>query len=99
MIGNQESMILCCRVSIHGGSIESNMGGERVLLNVENGKYYNLGEVGGVIWDCLKSSKTIEQTISILLDEYDVEPSICEENVLTFLHSLEEENLIAINND
>lgn len=29
------------------GNIVSDMGGEKVMLSVLNGKYYNLGEVGG----------------------------------------------------
>ena len=33
------------------GNIVSDMGGEKVMLSVNNGKYYNLGEIGGDIWD------------------------------------------------
>lgn len=37
------------------GNIASDMDGEKVMLNVKNGKYYNLGEVGGEIWSALAS--------------------------------------------
>ena len=33
------------------GNIVSDMGGEKVMLSIENGKYYNLGEMGGEIWE------------------------------------------------
>ena len=29
------------------GNIVSDMDGEKVMLSVHNGKYYNLGEIGG----------------------------------------------------
>jgi len=31
------------------GNIVSNMDGEKVMLSIKNGKYYNLGEIGGFI--------------------------------------------------
>ena len=27
------------------------MDGEKVMLSINNGKYYNLGEIGGDIWE------------------------------------------------
>ena len=36
------------------GNIVSDMGGEKVMLSIENGKYYNLGEMGGEIWDLIQ---------------------------------------------
>ena len=30
------------------------MGGEKVMLSVKNGKYYNLGEIGGEIWELIR---------------------------------------------
>ncbi|MEH7510936.1 lasso peptide biosynthesis PqqD family chaperone, partial [Priestia megaterium] len=35
------------------GNIVSDMGNEKVMLNIENGKYYNLGEIGGDIWESI----------------------------------------------
>ena len=29
------------------GNIVSDMGGEKVMMSINNGKYYNLGEIGG----------------------------------------------------
>ena len=33
------------------GNIVSDMDGEKVMLSVDNGKYYNFGEIGGRIWE------------------------------------------------
>jgi hypothetical protein len=78
------------------GNIVSDMDGEKVMLSVTNGKYYNLGDMGGNIWDILSESNTFKQLIEKLTDEYNVESSECEEQVAHFLELLLSENLITV---
>jgi hypothetical protein len=84
-------------VSQKEGNIVSNMGGEKVMLSVQNGKYYNLGEIGGVIWDKIEKPLTINQLVLALTAEYDVNQSECEEQVLSFLEKLVTEGLVEVN--
>jgi hypothetical protein len=77
-------------------NIVSDMGGEKVMLSVRNGNYYNLGTVGGRIWDILGSPITVEQIISELLGEYEVEREECEQHVISFLEHLRKEGLILV---
>lgn len=81
------------------GNIVSNMGEEKVMLSVETGKYYNLGEVGGVIWDLIEKKIEVEQLVKTLLSIYEVEQTICEEHVISFLEPLLEEGLIELSNN
>ena len=37
------------------------MDGEKVMLSIEKGKYYNLGLLGGVIWELIESPITGEE--------------------------------------
>ncbi|WP_028550865.1 lasso peptide biosynthesis PqqD family chaperone [Paenibacillus sp. UNC451MF] len=78
------------------GNIVSDMGGEKVMLSIANSKYYNLGEVGGEIWNCLTeaSSVSAEQIVAVLMSQYDVEQVECEQQVVSFLEHLLEEGLI-----
>jgi hypothetical protein len=76
------------------GNIVSDMDGEKVMLSVRNGKYYNLGEIGGKIWDSIGTPASVQQVVDGLLPEYDVEPDICEEQVITFLQHLLDEGLV-----
>lgn len=76
------------------GNIVSDMDGETVLLSVENGKYYNLGEIGGRVWELVETPTTVNQLVTTLLSEYDVEQKVCEEQVISFLNHLLEEQLI-----
>ncbi|WP_459500045.1 lasso peptide biosynthesis PqqD family chaperone [Bacillus sp. C1] len=95
---NTQKILLECRVVQSTGNIVSDMDGEKVMLNVQKGKYYNLGEMGGDIWDLIKEPITVTQLIATLLSNYDVERMNCEEQVLSFLECLFQENLIHMEN-
>lgn len=78
------------------GNIVSDMDGEKVMLSVYNGKYYNLGEIGGVIWELIKEPLTVQELVTTLLSKYNVDQTECEEQVITFLIQLKKEGLINI---
>lgn len=76
------------------GNIVSDMDGEKVMLSIAKGKYYNLGEVGGDIWELMKEPISIEQIIASLMEQYDVEADVCQEQVVSFIAHLVEEGVI-----
>ncbi|MFQ3544397.1 lasso peptide biosynthesis PqqD family chaperone [Halobacillus rhizosphaerae] len=78
------------------GMIVSDMGGERVMLSIEDGKYFNLGELGGEIWDLLAEPTPPENLINTLVDSYDIDRPTCEKEVHAFLEQLHKEHLIVI---
>jgi hypothetical protein len=78
------------------GNIVSNMGGEKVMLSVKNGKYYNLGDIGGAIWDLIEEKTSVNQLVIKLMSNYEVAQSECEDQVISFLELLFEEGLIEI---
>lgn len=78
------------------GNIVSDMDGEKVMLNIEKGKYYNLGGLGGSIWDLMKEPITFDQLVTELLTQYDVEKEMCVVQVTDFLTQLNDEGLLKI---
>jgi hypothetical protein len=78
------------------GNIVSNMGGETVMMSIQKGKYYNLGEVGGTIWENLEEPILINDLITLLILRYDIEYNQCSEQVLSFIEHLFREDLIKI---
>jgi hypothetical protein len=78
------------------GNIVSDMDGEKVMLSVHNGKYYNLGGVGGFIWDSIETPIPVGKLIAVLMSEYEVEESECEKQVTSFIEHLLEEGLIKV---
>ncbi|UOR13775.1 lasso peptide biosynthesis PqqD family chaperone [Halobacillus amylolyticus] len=95
MIKNQQ-LLLNQLVRQNEGNIVSDMGGEKVMLSLKNGKYYNLGEMGGVIWELINDPMTIRDLVIKLRSEYDVEQQQCEEQVQSFLTMLADEGLIHV---
>jgi hypothetical protein len=78
------------------GNLVSNMDGEKVMLSIATGKYYNLGTTGGVIWEKIATPITVDQIVASLVAEYAIENSLCEEQVRSFLEMLSKEGLIQI---
>jgi hypothetical protein len=78
------------------GNIVSDMDGEKVMMSITNGKYYNLGEIGGIIWDLIKESISINDLISKLMTKFVVGIDECREQVISFLEQLHKEGLICI---
>ncbi|WP_028611925.1 lasso peptide biosynthesis PqqD family chaperone [Paenibacillus harenae] len=93
---NSETIALTDYITACEQNIVSDMGGEKVMLSVRNGNYYNLGTVGGRIWDFLGSPVSVEQVIGDLLLEYDVTREECEQHVISFLEHLRKEGLILV---
>lgn len=78
------------------GNIVSDMAGEKVMLSVKKGKYFNLGEVGGEIWDLIEEKISVNQLVSVLVERYDVEFDKCKSQVISFLDVLLKEELVQI---
>lgn len=76
------------------GNLVSDMNGEKVMMSVANGKYYNLGEIGGRIWDLIATPRTLDQIAEQLLAEYEVEPDQCAAEVSRFIQDLWSEQLV-----
>ncbi|WNB92449.1 lasso peptide biosynthesis PqqD family chaperone [Bacillus sp. NEB1478] len=81
------------------GNIVSDMDGEKVMMSIKNGKYYNLGSMGGIIWDKIAKVNSITNLVEMLTDEYEIEKLNCQNQVVAFIEKLKEENLIMISNE
>ena len=67
----------------------TDLAGDKVMIDFESGKYFLLKGVGNDIWDYLQKETTASEIVDKLLAEYDVEPEICETQVLDFLAKME----------
>lgn len=76
------------------GLMTANMNGSAVMMDIATGKYYNLGETGGRIWELLEEPATVSDLVRALTAEYDVDQAQCKEDVLTFLQQLIDRGLL-----
>lgn len=74
------------------------LGKETILLNYEAGNYYEMNEVGGFIWSLLQTRQvlSVQKIKEQILEEFDVEESVCQQELMSFLGNLFDENLIEI---
>lgn len=70
--------------------------GEAVILNLKNGVYYGLNQVGARIWSMIKKPISVSEICKALLNEYDVEEDHCVRDVLSLLNEMYANQLISI---
>ena len=66
-----------------------------LLLNMQDGNYYSLNEVGGRIWELCDGQHTVGQMVHILAAEYEAPPETLSEDALELLEQLQSAKLIA----
>ncbi|AEB08805.1 lasso peptide biosynthesis PqqD family chaperone [Desulfobacca acetoxidans] len=76
--------------------VSCDLDGETALMSVANGKYYGLDPVGSRIWVLLEQARPVSDLCAILLQEFEVEASQCQHDVLVFLNELAQDNLIKV---
>ncbi|GAB3881778.1 PqqD family peptide modification chaperone [Spirosoma agri] len=84
------------RIQRAPGQSSSVLGNETIVLNYELGNYYELNEIGGFIWSLLQDQKSISvgEIREKLLDAFDVEEAVCQNELMSFLESMLHEKLI-----
>ncbi len=87
---------LSCTVKLADDLVSCDLDGETALMSVENGKYYALDPIGSRIWTLLEKARPVSELCTLLLEEFEVEPSQCEYDVLAFLTELAQDNLIKV---
>lgn len=65
-----------------------------VILNVENGDYFQLNSTGRIIWEALGDGAERESLIARLTEVFDVDPDQAAADVDQFLTELKERSLI-----
>ena len=78
--------------------VSCDIGGESAILNLSNGVYYGLDPLGARIWELIREPKTVYEVRDVIVAEYDVEPEVCERDLLALLEQLSDEGLIQVRN-
>jgi Coenzyme PQQ synthesis protein D (PqqD) len=76
--------------------VSCDLAGEAVILHLKSGMYYGLNTVGARIWDLIQAPMTVDALRDTLLQEYNVEPQLCERELLTLLEELAVQGLVEV---
>ncbi len=69
---------------------------EAVVVLPDKGEVKVLNEVGAQIWALADGSRSVQEIIAALCQEYNVPPAVAEADTLKFLTELQQKGLITI---
>lgn len=76
---------------------DTDLDGEKVMMNLDKGEYFMMNEVGSRIWEIISEPINVKEIINTLRNEYEVEEETCKDTVIEFLGRLNHADLISIN--
>lgn len=82
------------QVRLTSNHIESMLDGEVIILNVQSGQYYGLEGISRDIWNLLQSPTCVNTICQSIVQEYEVTPEQCQDDVTAFLDTLIDEGLL-----
>ncbi|MFQ5767311.1 MAG: PqqD family protein [Acidobacteriota bacterium] len=89
MVGGPASIVVK-NPNVHWTVLE----GEAVLVNLENGFYYNLNKVGTAIWELLDAERPLSEVLSSLCSRFDVPDSKARADLEQIIETLTREQLV-----
>ena len=91
-----DAITMDSRVVRTGRLLESEVDGEVVALDIENGQCYGLNGAGTQIWKLLQTETTPADICDALMTDYEVDRATCEADVQRILHTLKDEGLVEV---
>ena len=90
------SLSTTSRVRVTSDQVSSELGKEVVILQVKNGVYYGLDEVGVLIWQKLQEGCSVADIVASVIREFDVGAQQCEQDVLRILAEMMDAQLVMV---
>jgi hypothetical protein len=84
------------RLRIPEGILCHDFQGEMVLLNLNTGVYFGLNQVGTRAWELIQTHQSLKKVVEILLDEYEVPPDQCTQDLLELVEHMKESRLLEV---
>lgn len=83
------------KLSQNKAFLATEMDGEVVMMDTEDGTYFSLSAgVGTRIWELLETPKTVAELSKLIIAEFDVAPEECESDILEYANELVQNNIL-----
>ncbi len=69
-------------------AISGRLHDEMVMMDPAQGKYFSLNPIATRIWDLLENPNDIDSLCELLLEEYEVDPGQCIEEVSSYIREM-----------
>ncbi|MBI5352502.1 MAG: PqqD family protein [Chloroflexi bacterium] len=87
---------LNARIYIPEETLFNEVGEETILVNLTNGNYFTLDEVGTHMWQLMSQHNQLMAVHQSLLEEYSVDSNQLEQDLLVFVDKLAASKLLQI---
>jgi hypothetical protein len=67
-----------------------------VILDLTEGDFFELDEIGGTIWKNLDGARTLDEQAQVIAAEYDVDVETVRADVVAFIADLDTKGLVVI---
>jgi hypothetical protein len=74
--------------------IQSKIGDEVVMLDMDSGYYFGLNSVASVIWALMENEISFDLLIDALMTKFEVERSVCESDTQELIDQMLEKKII-----
>jgi hypothetical protein len=85
---------LAARYVVSDDQVCTTVGGETVILGLNDGVYYGLDAVGARVWELLSAPKSVAGLADVIVSEFDVERGRCEDDLVALLQDLVSKGLV-----
>ena len=75
------------RVSRNEAIVFTDLDDTIVMMDVDEGQYYELDPIGARIWTLLETGRSAAELCDAMAEEFDVDPDTCHRDTLEFLQS------------
>ena len=76
--------------------VSCDLGGETAMLEMKEGVYYGLNEMGTIIWELIQKPVTVQEIIDHILEEYDVDEETCFQDLVELVQEMIKNHLVEI---
>ena len=92
----RDDVALAARVRIDDDVVFRDLQGETAILHLRTGVFFGLDPVGTRIWHLMGSHAALHEVLQALLEEYDVAEDRCRQDLLRFVTTLRENDLVRL---
>ncbi|ADQ66755.1 coenzyme pqq synthesis protein d (pqqd) [Halogeometricum borinquense DSM 11551] len=76
--------------------VAADVGGERLLLNLDTGLYHGMNPVGTRIFELIDEPQTVEAVAAAIEEEYDIESEVAAADVREYVETLVDAGLAEV---
>lgn len=92
---NKHSVLVASQDQV-SADLSSDEAGNVLILNLKDGVYYELKEVGTRVWNLIQQPCSVQSILGTLLEEYEVDAERCEADLLALANDLAKRGLIQV---